>query len=204
MVVTGTLRHRVGFPGAKLGEEIGCLCDGDRHTCLCDGHRHTCLSYNYKLSLGFQLMQLWFFESTIQHSHQHSTRVLWWQGRQSLTRYVPPGVLVGFRIGMLSTARWLKTVQRAKKGVETIHLAKFWRKIGIQIWHFLHFCSNVAVETKQNFQRPEKVGGGRRNGGVPPPPGQCLSHLQNREKANGASHIYKIEKKQMVKLIDWL
>ena len=37
---------------------------------------------------------------------------------------------VGFLIGMLSTARWLKLLQRAKRGLETIHFAKFWRKGG--------------------------------------------------------------------------
>ena len=40
------------------------------------------------------------------------------------------GFSVRFLIGMLSTARWLKLLQRVKKGVETIHFAKFWRKRG--------------------------------------------------------------------------
>ena len=64
---------------------------------------------------------------------------------------------------MLSTACWLETLQRAKKGVETIHFAKFWQKIGVEIRHFPNFCSNIGVETIQIFQRPEKGG---RNGGA--------------------------------------
>ena len=50
------------------------------------------------------------------------------------------GYLVGFRIGMLSTARRLETLRGSKKGVETIHFAQFWWKIGVEIRHFPHFC----------------------------------------------------------------
>ena len=56
----------------------------------------------------------------------------------------------------LSTARWLKMLQRAKK--ETIHFAKFCQEIGVEIQHFTHFCSNIRVETIQIFQRPGKGG----------------------------------------------
>ena len=73
------------------------------------------------------------------------------------------GFSVGFGIGMLSTARWLEMLQRAKKGVETIHFVKCWPKIGVEIRHFPHFCSNIGAETIQIFQRPKKGG---RNGGA--------------------------------------
>ena len=65
---------------------------------------------------------------------------------------------VGFRIGMLSPARWLEMLQMAKKGVETIHFFQFWHKIGVQIRHFPHFYSNIGVETIQIIKRPEKGG----------------------------------------------
>ena len=73
------------------------------------------------------------------------------------------GFSVGFWIGMLSTDHWLEMLQRAKKGVETIHFVKCWPKIGVEIRHFPHFCSNIGAETIQIFQRPKKGG---RNGGA--------------------------------------
>ena len=45
-----------------------------------------------------------------------------------------------------------------KKGVETIHFAKFWQKVGVEIRHFPHFCTKIGVETIQIFQRPIKGG----------------------------------------------
>ena len=50
------------------------------------------------------------------------------------------GYSVRFRIGMLLTARRLETLQGSKRGVETIHFAQFWWKIGVEIRHFPHFC----------------------------------------------------------------
>ena len=49
------------------------------------------------------------------------------------------GYSVRFRIGMILNAR-LETLQRSTKGVETIHFAQFWWKIGVEIRHFPHFC----------------------------------------------------------------
>ena len=47
---------------------------------------------------------------------------------------------VRFRIGMFLTARRLETLQGSEKGVETIHFAQFWWKIGVAVRHFPHFC----------------------------------------------------------------
>ena len=60
---------------------------------------------------------------------------------------------------MLSTAPWLTLLQRAKKGIETIHFAKFWQK-GVEIRHFPSFCWSIGVKTKQTFHRPG-IGGSK-------------------------------------------
>ena len=51
-----------------------------------------------------------------------------------------------------------KCYKGANRGVETIHFAKFWQKIGGEIQHFRHFCSDIGVKTIQIFPRPEKGG----------------------------------------------
>ena len=73
------------------------------------------------------------------------------------------GFSVGFRIGMLITARWLETLQRAKKGVRNntfclFFFFFFFTKIGVEIRHFPHVCPNIGIETIQIFQRPQKGG----------------------------------------------
>ena len=39
---------------------------------------------------------------------------------------------------------------------DAVNFVKFWQKIGVEIRHFPHFCSNIGVETIQIFQTPEK------------------------------------------------
>ena len=51
---------------------------------------------------------------------------------------------------------------KGKKGSKLNILQNFDKKIGPEIWHFPHFCSNIGVKIMQIFQRPEKGG---RNGG---------------------------------------
>ena len=53
---------------------------------------------------------------------------------------------------------WNATRVKKKGGVETIHFAQFWWKIGVEIWYFLIFPK--IVETIQIFQRPE-IGGSK-------------------------------------------
>ena len=84
--------------------------------------------------------------------HVHVVSSPYWPG--------PRGFSFGFLIGVLSTARWLKLLQRAKKGVETIHSAKFWPK-GVQIGHSPHFAQILGAKLYKLFTDLKKGGQNR-------------------------------------------
>ena len=64
---------------------------------------------------------------------------------------VPRGFSVGFRIGMLSTARWVEMLQGAKKRGRNYTFRQILTKNRVEIQHFPPFCWNIGFETIQIF-----------------------------------------------------
>ena len=80
----------------------------------------------------------------------------------SIYQDMGPGGVLGWVLDRDAEHRLLtrNATKGEKRGVETIHFAKFWQKVGVEIRHFPHFCSKIGVETIQIFQRPE-IGGSK-------------------------------------------
>ena len=127
------------------------------------------MQYIYNVSRSYKLIRHWGRAQRADISQTTFSYVLTFSllkiavFRFELHPFVPRvklEVSVRFRIWMLITARWLETLQRANRGVETIRsfCHFFLQKIWVEIRHSLHLCSNIGVETTHIFQRPEKGG----------------------------------------------
>ena len=79
-----------------------------------------------------------------------------WRSICSNLQRVSTLLSVGFRIGMLSTTRWLEMLQRAKKGIETIHFLKFWQKNRGRNTPFSSFLLKYRGRNYTHFQETWK------------------------------------------------